>query len=162
MQVQKDIVQKLKSETQNNPAAAPVFHLLALRRRSRGTITLSALSQKMRKEGFEYSNAQYRDLLGAMSKVGLGNPVLNRVGNCVGIKNIKVNLADLGKAACNEKETSQLVRERRVSDKVVDIMIKNSTLDVSINGTEATLQFPNGLSARELMVLLEKLQGRNN
>lgn len=176
MRIEKEVIQKLKTETKNNPAANPVFHLLALRRRTRGTITLGALAQKMRREGFEYTNDQYRELLNTMAVAGVGSPVVNRVGNVVGIKNIKVNLAALGKAALDAKELEALgviaeaPKARRTNDRRIaikplrgyaEVRIKNSSLDVSINGTEAIIQFPKGLSAGELTSLLEKLQGRD-
>lgn len=162
MKIEKEMIQKLKTETKNNPAATPVFHLLALRERTRSTLTLSALRQRMKEEGFDYTTEQYRELFKVMASVGLGTAVMNRVGTCVGIKDIRVSLAALGKAACDMKDMPEIKQRRREGDKHSDtqVFVKPITsLPVSINGKDAIIQFPNGLTASELSLLLRKMQG---
>lgn len=169
MKVEKEVVQKLKTEITHSPAASAVCYLLALRRRSRSTITLGALSQRMKQEGFSFSRSQYRDVLEMLTKAGVGAPITSATGKCVGIKHIRVSLAALGKAVCDNKEPEIVSLNRRITDRALQvrsaansISVKPITsLDLSVNGMPAVLQFPNGLSIKELSLLLEKLQDRN-
>lgn len=169
MKVQKDMIQKLKTETKSNPAASAVFYLLALRERNRSTITLGALSQRMKEEGFDYSRGQYREVLGFMAKHGVGAAVYNNRGNCVGIRDIKVNLADLGQAALDAKEVTAIEQgvtmRRRASDRVPQIkrvdtvgVLPVTKIEVVMDGKPLKIECPAGMSAAELVRLVERLQ----
>lgn len=165
MKIEQEAIQKLKNQTKNNAAADDVFYLLAIRERTRGTLTLGALSQKMRQEGFHHTNDEYREVLGALAGAGIGTAVVNRVGNCVGVKDIKVNLADLGVAACTSARLAKARKEVAVLEVVakkktygIDVKPINS-LEISINGSPAVIQFPKGLSAGDLAELLKNISG---
>lgn len=171
MKVQKEAVQKLKSETKSNPAVNAVFYLLALRERNRSTLTLGALTQRMKEEGFNYSRDQYRDVLSKFAKHGIGAPVYNKRGNCVAIKDIVVGLSELGRAALDAKEVSAIeqgvVHKRRVSDKAPQIKPADTVgalpvtkIEVAMDGKPITIQCPAGMSAVEMVRLVERLQAK--
>lgn len=157
MKIDKEVVQKLKTETKSNPAADPFFHLLATRERSRSSITLGALSQRMKEEGFAYTRDQYRGLLKAMSTSGIAVAVVSRKGNITGVKDIKINLADLGKAACESKPSEgKVVNNKKESDKATTAL-PITKLEVTLNGRPAIIEFPKGASANDLASILEQL-----
>lgn len=172
MNLDKNVIEKLKVETKNSPTVNAVVHLLALRKRSRGTLTLNAITQRMRTEGFTYSAGEYREVLSTLATIGVGTPIVNRLGNCVGIKDIRVNLSELGKAAVDSKSayptTNKVVKAQpqalqgplKAISQVTGLKINPiDSLEGSINGKPVVIKFPKGgLTAQELAALLNGLQ----
>lgn len=158
IRIQKEVVQKLKDETKSNPAAAPVFHLLALRERSRQTLNLNALRQSMKKEGFDFSSNEYRGVLKALAKAGIATAVTNRLGNCVGLKDIQVSLPELGEAVC-ANEALVTIRKKALKPQAVQPVSEKpiTALEVVIDGVAAVIKFPKGLNTKELKLVLDRI-----
>jgi hypothetical protein len=166
MKIEQNMVDKLKVETKTNTAANAVFHMLAVRERSRSTLTLGGLSQKMKQEGFKYPLQDYREVLRSLVKAGVGTPMYSKKGHIVGIHSIKVKLYNLGKSLCGERET-EILKEvaktpgRDAIERTLGITIHPiESLSIAINSKPVNIQFPQGISASELSLLIARLESK--
>lgn len=94
-----NLVQTLKEEVQKSQVLADVCHVLAIRQRNRGTLTITGLAQKMTHEGFKYSRGAYGEALRTLNSLGVGQLKVNRHGRVLALTNITVGLKSLGQAA---------------------------------------------------------------
>lgn len=108
----KEVISTLKLEAKKSPAADAVFHVWALRKRARSIVTLAALDQKMRQEGFHYAKSDYAPLLKLLASLGVGHLSIDSKGRVVALKDIKTTLQSLGKAIC-EGEASNVKTFRK-------------------------------------------------
>lgn len=155
-----NLLDKLRAEVKTNPAAESVFHVLATRNRSRSSLTLGALNQRMKAEGFKHDREDYRKIIAWMAKLGFGQVMLNKRGRPAGLKDISVNLVALGKLACGTQEEAKAQKPLHYeTEKTLGISIRPvGSLDLLINGKPAVIQFTQGLTAEELSSLVHKLQ----
>ncbi len=109
MAINQTIVDSLKQEITKNPAADAVFHVLALRNRSRSTLTIAGLSNKMHKEGFTFDRKHYVDILKLLGKLGFGTLETTPKGKVKGLTHISVKLKSIGEAACNKQQETDLI-----------------------------------------------------
>lgn len=91
-------IETLRAMANKSKAANDFFHSLATRERGRGTLTVRAVEQRMKKEGFEHDAEVYRDIFAAMASVGFGHPRTNRMGRIEGLDGVTVQLRDIGLA----------------------------------------------------------------
>lgn len=98
-----EIAQKLVKEEKENRASSAFFHICAMRERSRGSIYLNSLYNKMKKAGFNYPRSEYVSVLTLLASVGFGTLELSPRGKVSGIKHIKTSLRAIGEAACGGK-----------------------------------------------------------
>lgn len=96
---QKKIIESLRTEAGTNKLAAAVFHLFAMRERSRRRITIRSLSLKMKAEGFIYNKQEYTPLFQFLSRLDLGSLERNRRGGIKALRDIPVTLKSIGLAA---------------------------------------------------------------
>lgn len=92
----KKAIETLKTIAKTNKAASDLFHDFALRERTRGQLTVRALSMRMQKQGFNHSTKEYADVLKALADCGFGQIKTNRRGNVVGLFGIKTTLQSIG------------------------------------------------------------------
>lgn len=93
------LIDNLKKEAQTNEAFNAVCHMFALRKRARNDVTVEALTRRMEKEGFKYTKEQYVDILKTMSKLGIGKLDSTASGKVRALKDVKMTLQSIGKAA---------------------------------------------------------------
>jgi hypothetical protein len=96
------IVEKLASEAKVNPVWNAVAHVFALRERARSQVTVSALSQRMKDEGFTYERKDIEDVLKLLSSVGVGKLVKDSEGRIDALVDIKLTLQSIGKVAAGQ------------------------------------------------------------
>lgn len=157
MFIQKEVTDKLKEEVKNNQVANAVFHLLATRKRTRSSLTLLALTQRMQGEGFKYSKKQYGEVLNTMAKLGVGTAITNYKGHCTGLKGIQVNLSELGRSVFDDSgvvKSSNVLKsiEKTLKTKVIPI----TAIDIAVEGKTAHVRFEEGVTPRELMSFLSR------
>lgn len=103
-------VEVLKAGIKENKALEAICFMFALRERSRSTIKVPSLMQKMRREGFMFSREDYDRAVKVLVQAGVGQPILNRRGRLVGLGNIKMSLQDIGKAVYGDKLPEAMVK----------------------------------------------------
>lgn len=91
-------IETLRAMANKSKAANDFFHSLATRERGRGTLTVRAVEQRMKKEGFEHGADEYRSILGAMASLGFGTTKLDRSGRIEGLISITTQVRDIGRA----------------------------------------------------------------
>lgn len=94
----KKALEALKMISKTNKAASDLFHDFALRERTRGQLTVRAVSLRMQKQGFKHESKEYADVLKALADCGFGQIKTNRRGNVVGLFGIKATLQSIGQA----------------------------------------------------------------
>ena len=160
--INQQVIDKLKTACKQDASVNAVFHLFALRERTRSTLTVSALSQKMREEGFNYSAEQYRQVLQLLIECKLGESMPSRTGLIKGLKNIKVNLPELGKAVCGAKaQTVRGYNALPIQETYTGPKLPKASISVSLsvaNRPPVVLQFPQGVDSSMLSLLIDKLQ----
>lgn len=112
------VIEVLKNEIQINPVANAVLHVWALRRRARNSVTVSALTQRMTKEKFDFPKEEYAKFLKGLANLGLGTLETDKKGRVKALKGIDITLQSLGKAVCDSKKsqlTSFRARNKYVS-----------------------------------------------
>lgn len=177
LNLSKNAVDMLKTETANSQAAEDVMNLLAERQRSRSTLSVSALSQQMRKRGIKHSPSEYREVLGLIAKLGVATKVMSSRGKVQALRNIKVNLSSLGKLAKGEKleindnnlhnQAAKAIRQPLVdvelapapmNKAIEELDKKHDTFSFSmiIEGKPIVITIPKGISLPELSKLLRQ------
>lgn len=173
-----EMVMSLQKEVQQDAAFNAVAHVLALRERARGQLTLRALSQRMKKEKFNYSDAQYAAILKKLAHLGFGRLDTDFKGRVRGLKEIKMTLQSIGAAACGQKVSLSHHRQRNRFLTVVpptDIrnapptqaerrvsalaQIEKIALSVVINGKSLKLEIPREFTAEEVSAVISQLGG---
>lgn len=92
-------VERLKEEVKSNPAANAVFCVWALRKRSRRTVTVHALQQTMREEGFKHTREEYVRVLNLLAQLKLGEIEHTKRGKVSALTHVQVPLQVIGTAA---------------------------------------------------------------
>lgn len=162
-------IETLKNEAKQSQAFNAVCHVFALRRRTRFTLSINSLTQKMKNEGFDFSRKEYENVFKALHNAGLGELVKNKNGRLVGMKNIKNTLQSIGKAACGE-QTTFITAQKPVKAIPIDLpsihpktIIERRVnhdlgLIVHVDGKPITLQLPKDLDVKDLSKLILKLR----
>jgi hypothetical protein len=109
-----ETVQKLTNEAKVNPVWNAVAHVFALRERARSQVTVTALEQRMKDEGFEFGREDYENVLKLLASVGVGKLVRDTKGRINALVDIKVTLQSIGKVAAGAAtEVMGFQRKRR-------------------------------------------------
>lgn len=174
-----EAVEVLKKEVESNPAANAVFHVFALRRRTRAQITMHGLSQRMKLEGFEYRSDQYAHVLKLLAKLGLGKLEVDSKGRVRALKEVKATLQSIGVVACGDKSTVKVYNKRNKFMKVYSNpapetpkqqenspkpeLVPDSSnnviiLSVPIKHKYIDISVPKDLNAEEIAALIYKFQ----
>lgn len=111
---EKQLIETLKNETAKDPALSAVLHVFASRERARDQVTVSALAQRMTKEGFTYDNAEYVRILRLLAQLGVGRLDTSGTGKVRALKDVKITLQSLGMAGVgNSTSIEKLARRNR-------------------------------------------------
>jgi len=158
------MIQELKTEAANNAASNAVFHMFALRKRARRSITIHGLYQRMLKEGFDFKRQEYTSVLKLLDKLGFGSLALNKNGNVKGLYNIQVTLQSIGRLVCEKTTELSGVRTKNSFKTIVStIDNKPKTLDftvgltLKINNKDLQIQVPKDMTTGEIATLINKL-----
>lgn len=165
-----EVIQVLKKEAETNPVANAVFHVFAIRRRARNSITIIGLTQKMKVEGFDFDTQKYADILRLLASLGFGKLDIDSKGKVRALKEIKTTLQSIGKVACGDKES---LRNFKVRNKFIDMPVRKNqdpdspkevhtlglrttqmNLALSINGKIVTIPVPKNLTTNEIALLI--------
>lgn len=157
-----EIVEKLVQETETNPIANAVFHVFALRRRNRSTLTITSLYYKMKQEGFDYPKTDYIPIMELLASLGFGELTTSRSGAVTGLKNIKIALQSIGAVACRQKLSLEGFNRRpkfeRISNRQISIKKPQQVnLELVINGKYLHIPVPKEFDSEEITTLIKKL-----
>lgn len=165
-----NIVSELRKLAESNKVAEVVFHVFALRDRTRSVLTVGGLRQRMAKNGFFYADKEYVKLFEQLAKLELGTLMLGSKGKIVGLKNIKIKLQSIGEVACNKGEALESFNERTKYNrfnipaapnvpKVVNKPFKQHglTLILELNGAKVQLTIPENTSKDSVAELVKRL-----
>lgn len=95
----KEVVTRLRQKASEDPIFKSVAQGFAIRERSRNQVTIASLTQKMNKEGFNYTRQDYVDVLKFLANLGFGRLDLSPKGKVRALKDIPMTLQSIGMAA---------------------------------------------------------------
>lgn len=168
---QKELVSKLR-QAAKDPVANAVFHVLALRERTRKNITVSGLSLRMSREKYKYSNAEYAQVLKTLAQLGLGVLQTDAKGRPKALREIKISLQSVGRAALNDMEATEIkaARFRNRYGKIINfgpplpeapkfpgLTVSNVSLRTQVNGKKVIVEFEEEMSGQEIAEMINRL-----
>lgn len=171
--IKSEVIEALQKEAKENPVSNAVFHVWALRKRTRNVVVLQSLYNKMKKEGFNYSKAEYAPTLQLVAVLGFGTLHKDAKGRIRGLKDIKTTLQSIGTVACGDKTVPFKVPHVRhrfvniVPHKIQThaVVVKNEAskkcqvnLEVAINGKAVYIPVPKDFTTEEIASLINRLQ----
>lgn len=116
-------IMTLKQAATKSQAIQDMFLDFAMRERARGQVTVRAFYNRMKKQGFNHTSAQYADGLKVLAECGFGEIRRNKRGNIVGLFGLKTTLASLGRAVVGKKgELRNFARRNKYSPVAVSPM----------------------------------------
>lgn len=171
----KQVVESLK-QMATKKVANDVFHAWALRDRTRQVVTVEALAQRMKKEGYDYPQHEYAAILRQLSNMGLGRLETGAGGKVRALKDVRLTLQSIGRAAVGDAplkgwharnrfghlvtstdSAPEIVQEKAVEpSSTINVGV---TLMVTINDKSVGIQIPDNLTVAEVSALVAKLKG---
>lgn len=160
------LIQSLKSETAKNPIFKAVMYMFAMRKRARYRVSISALTQKMRQEGFSYPKEDYARVIKFLIDHKLGEQELNRNGRLIGIKGLTLTLQSIGQAACSDVYILRDFKKRNgyeelpvVTPPIVQHVIKagkigNMSIQLDVNGREYKVTIPEDTDSQDVAKMI--------
>lgn len=182
---QNQAIETLKLKAATIPAVGAVLLQWSTRDRARNQVTLRALSQKMKREGYKHEPAEYALALKAMSEAGFGTLETDAKGKVKALKNIKVKLQSVGQsvlgtdgslkpfrprnrfqtlntkpveATTAPKPPAQVVLKRRATDKIKVQKSPPVSILVIINGKDVVIPIPANMTAEDVGALVRNFQ----
>lgn len=144
----KDISVALRAEAIRNPVFGAVATLFAMRQRARQQVTIAALSASMKKNGFLFERQDYEKVLSFLASLGLGTLYRSSKGRIRALKDVRVSLQSIGKAAHTGdvklapfKPQNRFTKVPQVANKPKDTVYK-AKLSVLIEGTPVDFELP--------------------
>lgn len=176
---QVEAISTLKKEVAQNPAASAVFHVFATRQRARHMVSLRALSQRMEKEGFDFSPTEYSKVLRLLSDCGFGKLEKNKRGKVTALVEVKTTLQSLGAAVLGQQKKVDAYHRRQMYKDVVAVSqaVKKSpqtltvypyrasstvSITLTINGKPIIVPIPGELTPEEIAGLIAHFQASNS
>lgn len=165
--VNAELLSVLVKEAESNPASNAVFHVFALRKRARNSVTLTSLFNKMKKEGFDYAKSDYTPVLKLLASIGLGELDVGPKGNVRGLKNIKVTLQSIGNAACKQNKLMYNFRPRKKFavievpapvETITPRVNNNVNIELCLNGKMIHIPVPREFTVQDIAKLVEMLK----
>jgi hypothetical protein len=179
------IIEKLKKAAHENKAFNDIFHVLAARQRARRTVTVGALTQRMRKEGFSHTEADYVAFIKLLGNLGLGKIKHDSKGRARVLDDVRVSLQSIGLVACGGKGTLNSFKQRTRFEELpnptngsnkqqeaatptqqqekrgsaVGATVPQMLLSFPINGKMVTVEVPSGMRPDEIAELVSRLSG---
>lgn len=175
----KQLIEALKSATSTNKCMEAVLIMWAHRERARHQVTVHALYQRMRAEGFtEYNAEEYRKVLGEIGKLGFGKIKYDKSGRVTALVELKTTLQSIGKAATGVESSFEIYNRRNQYGKLANDVIDNASVsDVQkaspavlstsvvltfiLDGKPVNVSVPSGFTAEEVGRIVERFQERN-
>lgn len=161
---QKQMIEILKKEAESNPIASSVFHLFAMRTRTRGVVTISSLKQRMAREGFKHQKSDYIPILELLSNVGVGKLLRDRYGRVKALTEINKTLQSIGSAVCGTSKPLKSFNKKPVFEKVIvkkPEIIKKPLVNkvglkfvIMINDQPIEIKIPDGMSEEDIAALI--------
>jgi hypothetical protein len=166
-------VEVLQKEASSNPLIHAVCLLFAARERARNQVTVLSLKAQMKKEGWQITDAQAREVLEFFAKMNVGKLKYDSKQRVTALVDIKIKLQSLGKAAISKDENlesfrpsirySELPMQRSVA--VLPVPLKQTavtstvpvSISVAIEGKNVMFPITLNLTADKLGTLLVEL-----
>jgi hypothetical protein len=140
-----EICAALLKESKENQAADAFFHVCAMRKRDRTTLTIKSITQRMKKEGFKFEVVQYEKILKLLAVLELGTLQVNKKGVPLALINIKAPLQSIGMAATGQPKKLEAFLPTKKSSLVATAeMVKTSAATKALWGSGATARGPHG------------------
>lgn len=174
MNKEKQAIEVLKQSVKSNAAHNAVLHMWALRQRARFQVTLAALKQKMKAEGFDFPDAEYAALLRIMAQLGLGTIVADKRGKVTALKDIRITLQSLGQAVIGNSAKLESYRQRTSYIELPKPVDKSGTetpptvkltafetpviVTFIVNGKPVNVSFPKEANAEDIGTVVERFQ----
>jgi hypothetical protein len=168
MIIEKQVIESLKREAETNKVANAVFYVFALRDRTRSTLTIHALDQRMKLNKFIFPREEYCKIVKLLSELDLGTLVTNGKGKIIGLKDIRVTLQSVGNVACNKVGNLEGFHARNKYE-VLELPKKTAKpaviappahevmIAVRINGAKFEIPVAKSLSENEIASLIKSL-----
>lgn len=99
---EKEVIKALQDQRTKDPVLDAVCTVFAARQRARDRVTMQALRERMKKEGFLYADADYARILKLLGTLGLGRIHADHKGRVIALSDIKVTLQSVGMAAVGQ------------------------------------------------------------
>lgn len=99
----KKAIEVLKQAASKSQAIHDLFIDFGARERARGQVTVRAFYNRMKKQGFKHTSAEYADGLKVLAECGFGELKYNKRGNIVGLFGVRTTLASIGEAVVGKK-----------------------------------------------------------
>lgn len=98
-----NVIAKLQERAANSKVFAAMANVFATRERTRNQITIQSLQVTMKKEGHEFTRADYVKELDFLSTLGIGQMAKSKSGVLRALLQINVTLQSVGAAALGKK-----------------------------------------------------------
>lgn len=95
------VIETLRKEAKSDKFVESICTVLAVKPRSRFTLTVDALNQRMTKEGFDFDHERAVRFLSLLARLGFGR-LQKSGGKVVALTEIRTTLQSIGKAAMGE------------------------------------------------------------
>lgn len=175
MMNQSEAIKVLKKEVETNKALDAVLHVWALRKRARNTVTVGALKQRMKLEGFEFSPSEYAQVLKFLAQTGFGTLEADKRGQVLALKDVKITLQSIGQAVCGgTKEPLHRFKARQRFQSLPPVLASKAHkenrrksdnlephimgLTMNINGKALTISVPKEFDEQDVAGLISKLR----
>lgn len=109
---QKQAIERLGKEAKTDKALDAFLHDCALRERARGQLTLEGMDLRMKKAGFTFDKSDYVRILNLLGELGFGSIVKDTKGRTTALKDIRIALQSIGKAALGQPTKLSTFRKR--------------------------------------------------
>lgn len=168
------MIETLKAAANKDKATANVLHMFALRGRARQRVTVDGLKQRMKKEGFDHDNQEYRSILKLLESVGIGRLQMDARGRVKALTDINLTLQSIGKAALGQEKALKSFRQRNRFSKVQVAQPKTlvsapassdsapsigiSGISLVVGGKAVSISLGADLSAAEITAIVERFQ----
>lgn len=165
MENNKQLIEQLKVKAEKSEVLRAIIDVFSKRERTRSTVTVPALSNKLKANGTAFSREDCRAALKDLANLGLGSAIKDSRGNIQGLKNIILNLNQIG----NEVKGSPYVlpkhglKQPNVGRPAILRKAPenrpNVSITVSFHGKPLTLDIPKGFNGKDISDLISTLSG---
>lgn len=112
------LIEKLQAEAKKSEVAKDLFLAWTVRQRARQVVGLAPLYKRMTADGFTYTWDEYGSVLKFLASVGIGRLDLDPKGKLRGLKDIKLSLQSVGRAAIDGSLSVEALKRRATFGKL--------------------------------------------
>lgn len=164
----------LRQEAQGNPAFKTICQVFTQRQRTRNQVMMGTLQATLEKQGFTHPKEKLSSALAFLANLGFGRLERNSKGNVTGLKDIRITLQSIGRAALSESNDLEVAIPKQLYKPLVNdgtgpkknkIIIREperfSIALTAVNKDGKTISFPlpMKLTAKELGTLVVEMYG---